>query len=1750
MKRVNARDVRAKAPPSEIEEEELCPEGDWEYSFLWKFSVQERINYYEMLTRMRRAKKVRKKMRQSARHIDIGVEANGVSTYMDEIFEKISSYFYPDNKGDDNVAIIKRDFKEAIMKGLRDKQSPFNQAEDEDSIWSKFQGMLPSNVDLPWLGYLVVMFVSLYRSRSRIDDILILTQYVIALKLTSRSMDVLNLVLPILATHRMFFRKSPSEVEIRTEAMSDILLDNRSLCADFISSHFMMSIREIVLIMASYHLFPKKIASQLYLWLGKTDKPKSLPEAMSKITVDLGNLLRMGESIQKGNPISEVFLTSDPVLSTKRKCVSLKYQYNFLYFGLPTPDGVDAKTWVRDVAETLLTIKKFEKTVNPYDLRLKELTALGLDLTTRIVEVKSKTLRSRRATPYFAILCGMPGIGKSSILTWLCQLWSLVKGRTFNQNQVFEKNPKSEYYDGYNPFETPIIHMSEIGNLMQKMAEAGLETGPFELTSIVDSLPYNLNMSDVKDKGVTYCMPEMVCVDTNFADMNLKHMVKNVAAYKRRAIYIQPKVKPEYRVSETSCALDANKTGEDFMDKWTFEVYRCVPISNDDSKDVFLMEGEPKDDIYRLFEVLKEDMEKHVAKEEAVLKRTQIDWVANYASRQVGTPLLEAEMQVLKEVDDAVQGGSFSSLMDEKEAYAHDHNIQLNSFADLFGDVRKDISNVRCESLGEKANEWKEKAKKQYDEYVAYLNSTAFMKNFIGEKFQDDGIPIPPLHDDAQIDPNVVDYCECCPFGFHQPDKNEKMRLFIVECFRNVRDSIIACLWFLLAYACTLPDFIQNGEDYLRFLFAIIQLILLYFIPYYWVVILLFSMIALCYYGFIKMLEKGGKEVKKMVIEEVKREAATALDNTVKFFRRNQTKAIQFSTAVVALYALSKVIPWVYGFTKKDKKRVESAFKTDLPIYREAEETEQLYGMKTPGLRIKTMRKAMTYENTISLVDRPVATNGTLADFYSTVTRNARPVRCLTFYDGQRFKQETFGFGVCGTDMLVPMHLFNFEKALKTELHICPDRTRRDVADQFIYSIVLDVLPSDVIPVACDMGLIRISGTQFRDIICHFPTEVFPVKNLTCMIDEAVVNSDDVPEYEVRDDVFDRILVHKTSIGYHWANHRPGSCGYPVVGSVTGGYFIVGLHIAGSFTTAASFAVKLSQYQICQARNKLNETSIERMSRTESAIIECDVPESRSFTRFIEAGPVEIHGKVSNFNGNQDSNIVKSIFGSDPEFENAMFDILPEVVTTQYVPASMRPTKKGSPITNGAIKLCKERLPVDKTVMKKVIQVISDKLISNLDDLKIGEDYTPIDIETVLNGSRDDYLSRPVDVKKGGGFGYPGKKKNHLYVYEECIEDEIVRKYEPGKNLLEDVMSIIHGYEDGKSCNPIFKAALKDELRSMEKMLSHKTRVFYATPFPFLIVHKAFLSPLYTLMVEHGIAFYAALGVDMHRYGHKIKERLIEFCTLRGSKVNCLEGDYGGFDTSMPYEIGEAACEITHLLCKRLGYKPEVMHIVIGILTDLLFPRVDFFGDLLSVAGLQPSGKYATAEDNSLRNLIIMVYVWYCDALNWNLNFFDYVLPTTYGDDLLAAVLDEVADRYNNITMARVCATIGLEFTTSQKGDVTEPFIDLDKISFLKRTFAYHDGVKREVSRLSIDSIYKMLQYIDPAKAVGPQVQYDGICRSALIEFFFWSTESEYNKMYNYISLVLSRHYPKSVFDFPTYEKLCADYMENSATAV
>jgi hypothetical protein len=206
---------------------------------------------------------------------------------------------------------------------------------------------------------------------------------------------------------------------------------------------------------------------------------------------------------------------------------------------------------------------------------------------------------------------------------------------------------------------------------------------------------------------------------------------------------------------------------------------------------------------------------------------------------------------------------------------------------------------------------------------------------------------------------------------------------------------------------------------------------------------------------------------------------------------------------------------------------------------------------------------------------------------------------------------------------------------------------------------------------------------------------------------------------------------------------------------------------------------------------------------------------------------------------------------------------------------------------------------------------------------------------------------------------------------------------------------------------------------------------------------------------------------------------------------------------------------------EHFGYTQYALGQVKGILSDNMSPTFVMRGDVVTVPALQPSGKYGTAEDNSLRGLTMLVYAWiYIKKANGfpsdvrSDQFFQYVLPVIYGDDLLAAVKDRVAGNFNNIVYQEICDKLyGIGYTDANKTGSIRKFLQWHEVSFLKRTFVYREDLGHWTAPLSLDSVMKSIVYYLPSKNISVEDQMLSSCISALRELFFHHHEEDYNTL-------------------------------------
>jgi hypothetical protein len=305
-------------------------------------------------------------------------------------------------------------------------------------------------------------------------------------------------------------------------------------------------------------------------------------------------------------------------------------------------------------------------------------------------------------------------------------------------------------------------------------------------------------------------------------------------------------------------------------------------------------------------------------------------------------------------------------------------------------------------------------------------------------------------------------------------------------------------------------------------------------------------------------------------------------------------------------------------------------------------------------------------------------------------------------------------------------------------------------------------------------------------------------------------------------------------------------------------------------------------------------------------------------------------------------------------------------------------------------------------------------------------------------------------------------------------------------------------------------------------------------------------------MVERSDAFYAGLGVNMHKEADALIHRLIDFDDYEGSEL-IMEGDYGNYDQGMPMEVGYAACTIVYRILEKAGYNEEALNIVRGLLTDSLYPMVTVLCDVFRCPGLQPSGKYATAEDNSLRGLVLLVYAWYSLEATKEFDFFEYVHPLKYGDDLLAAIKKSKISVFNGHIYSKFVEEVyGMTYTLASKDAQMVSHLSAKEVTFLKRRFVYFPKEKKYVAPLDLNSIYKMLQWRIPSRAVSHEEQMLSTLQSCLNEVFFHFLDEELFHAFrlDLIELVLSEGmFTKEILvaKLPCFDEIYSRIFGNSA---
>lgn len=203
----------------------------------------------------------------------------------------------------------------------------------------------------------------------------------------------------------------------------------------------------------------------------------------------------------------------------------------------------------------------------------------------------------------------------------------------------------------------------------------------------------------------------------------------------------------------------------------------------------------------------------------------------------------------------------------------------------------------------------------------------------------------------------------------------------------------------------------------------------------------------------------------------------------------------------------------------------------------------------------------------------------------------------------------------------------------------------------------------------------------------------------------------------------------------------------------------------------------------------------------------------------------------------------------------------------------------------------------------------------------------------------------------------------------------------------------------------------------------------------------------------------------------------------RMAKGQIFAGDVAKWDKGMVPQFQRDLFEV--ILSKYTGSRPKVAAVVLECLIHSLVIMLD---DLYLTTHSLASGHFLTAIFNSLINRMYTA-AWYyrmlmCKGVKPTIvDFCKDVVDFVYGDDKVNAIFKH-ADVLNAITMRDFFESLGLGFTDASKKPITRAFQSIEEITFLKRSFVYHNILEKIVCPLDLEVLQSGLSWVDYTKDI------------------------------------------------------------------
>lgn len=477
---------------------------------------------------------------------------------------------------------------------------------------------------------------------------------------------------------------------------------------------------------------------------------------------------------------------------------------------------------------------------------------------------------------------------------------------------------------------------------------------------------------------------------------------------------------------------------------------------------------------------------------------------------------------------------------------------------------------------------------------------------------------------------------------------------------------------------------------------------------------------------------------------------------------------------------------------------------------------------------------------------------------------------------------------------------------------------------------------------------------------------------------------------------------------------------------------IVGIHVAGRVNSNIAFAVLVTREQLQKAWDILEERRTQVIGMP--IIQALDKKKTVEDARIVPVGDYSLYGVLPN--QLCPSQPAKSAFEKTPFHDTAA-----TIVECPRKPAHLRPFEHNgeriSPLSKALQKYGKQTKPFKLRNIKKVTEFVKNwtlELNQHQGKRIFGES------EAVQGIPGSEHLKK-MNLKSSAGWPYQIEErqttgKYHLFDENGNVANSQLRQRLDKREELA---------KKGERVESLWRDCLKDELRPNDKVDSGKTRLFTIAPVDYTLLVRRYFMDFCGAFYAHNCQFYSAVGMTPESYDWTL---MYNYLAEYGTRA--IAGDFGTYDGTLMPELMEACGEIINAW---YDDSLENQKVRTTLVNEMIHTMQLVDNCVYATHQGNPSGNPLTVIINSMVNVMYMLLVWLeiyphrtCQ------DFVDNVRMVSYGDDNLLTVKPGNED-YNQNRISEVFAEHGIEYTTENKETSSEPYRELESVTFLKRGF-------------------------------------------------------------------------------------------------